>query len=151
MFTRARIAAGSAAAGALLLGAAAIAGLGWLPAAAEAAQSDSTGQQVRQVQPQPSPSPSPAVPHGPRGGRHRDPQQAQQMREQFLNRLAGNLGISRDQLVEGFRKTRVDMVNQAVTEGRLTREQADQIIQRIDSGRRPGGGPRPSAGLGRSS
>jgi hypothetical protein len=149
MFTRARIAAGSAAAGALLLGAAATAGLGWLPAAAEAAQSASTGQQVRQVQPQPSPSP--AVPHGPRGGRHRDPQQAQQMREQFLNRLAGNLGISRDQLVEGFRKTRVDMVNQAVTEGRLTREQADQIIQRINSGQRPGGGPRPSAGLGRSS
>jgi hypothetical protein len=149
MFTRARIAAGSAAAGALLLGAAATAGPGWLPAAAEAAQSDSTGQQVRQVQPQPSPSP--AIPHGPRGGRHRDPQQAQQMREQFLNRLAGNLGISRDQLVEGFRKTRVDMVNQAVTEGRLTREQADQIIQRINSGQRPGGGPRPSAGLGRSS
>ena len=151
MFTRTRVAAGSAIAGALLVGAVATGGFAQAPTAAQAAQLDPAGfEQLMQVTPQPSPSPSPK-PGGRQGPDHgrqqltpeqqqQRRQQMQQRREQYLNRLATNLGVDRSRLEEVFRQTKIDMVNQAVQEGRLTREQADQMIQRINSGQQPGPG-----------
>ena len=142
MYTRARIAAGSAVAGALLVGAVAIAGPAQSPPMARAAASDAAGQELLQVPPQPSPSP------GPRGPRHHKgsltPEQRQQMRQQFISRLAANLGVSESQLTDALKRTRIDMVNQAVQDGRVSREQADQIIQRINSGQGPARSPHPS-------
>lgn len=145
MFTRARIAAGSAVAGALLVGAVASSGLARSAEPAYAAWFDTAEQQVLQAQPQPSPQPGP---RGPRQGRESlTPEQKeqrraqmQQRREQWTNRLAANLGVSPERVTQAFRQTRIDMINQAVQDGRLTRERADQIIQRINSGQadRPG-------------
>jgi hypothetical protein len=52
----------------------------------------------------------------------------------FVTRLADRLGISEDELTTAVKDVEIDMVNQAVTDGRLTQEQADEIIQRIQDG-----------------
>ena len=150
MFTRTRIAAGSAVAGALLTGAAAFGGIFQTSTAEAARMSAVVQEQVAQAQPQPSPSP--ARPGRGRGGdkqAHRGgnltPEQRQQRHEQYRNRLAANLGVTPERLTQAFRQTHIDMVNQAVAEGRLTRQRADEIIQRINSGPGPDHGPRGGA------
>ena len=140
MFTRARIAAASAGAGLLLAGYVAGSTLGQSSAFAQVGAVDTAAaEQVAQVPPQPGP--------GRRGeGRPNwgDPQQReqwrqrrQQMREQFINRLAANLNVDRDRVVQALRQTRIDMINEAVRAGRITRERADRIIDRINSGQPP--------------
>ena len=145
MFTRARIAAASAGTGLLLAGYVAGSTLGQVPAFAQVAAVDTpAAEQVSQVPPQPSPKPG----AGRRGeGRPNwgDPQQReqrrqqhQQMREQFITRLAANLGIDRDRVVQALRQTRIDRVREAAAAGRITQEQAQRIIDRINSGQPPG-------------
>ena len=134
MFTRARIAAASAGAGLLLAGYVAGSALGQAPAFAQA--TGSALEQVAQVPPQPSPQPGPRDANRP--PKRWDPQQRQQMREQYLNRLAANLGIDRDRLVQALRQTRIDMVNEALRAGRITQERANRIIDRINSGQQSG-------------
>lgn len=152
MFTRTRIAAGSAVAGLVLTGAAALGGA-FQPSPAEAARMSAVIQeqgQVAQVQPSPSPSPSRSG-AGVKGdkqghrGANLTPEQRQQRQEQYRNRLAANLGVTPERLTLAFRQTHIDMVNQAVTEGRLTRQRADEIIQRINSGQGFGSGQRGGA------
>lgn len=140
MFNRARIVAGSVAAGLLLTGGVAVGGVVQPPTLAGAARLDPASPgQVMQVQPQPLPKPGRAD-RG-RRGENLTPEQRQQRKEQYRNRLAANLGVTPERLTQAFRQAHVDLINQAVTEGRLTREQADRKILRINSGQ-PGRGPR---------
>jgi polyhydroxyalkanoate synthesis regulator phasin len=95
-------------------------------------------EDVRQADPQPSPAPKPN-----RGGQgERRPgmnvQQREAMHQAYLNALAGRLGVSVDQLQAAMKQSRIDLINQAVSEGKLTREQADRMIQGIQNGTGPG-------------
>lgn len=47
----------------------------------------------------------------------------------FMDRLASNLGIGKDQLQAAVDKTRGQMLDDAVQQGRLTQDQADQLKQ----------------------
>lgn len=128
------------AAGASLALAAALIGAGLTsPSTSVLAATGTSGapgaEQVRQEAPAaPKPSPKPG-----RG----NPGDRQQHQEAYHNALAARLGISVDQLREAMKQAQIDTVNQAVTEGRLTREQADRMIQAIESGQRPGPGAGP--------
>ena len=145
MFTRARIAVASVGTGLLLAGYVVGSTLGQVPAFAQVAAVVDTpaAEQIAQVPPQPSPKPG-AGRRGDSRPNWGDPQQReqrrlqhQQMREQFITRLAANLGIDRDRVVQALRQTRIDRINQAVQDGKISRERADQIIQRINSGQPP--------------
>ncbi len=72
---------------------------------------------------------------GPGGGRVGD----------FVTKLADRLGISEDELTTAVKDVEIDMVNQAVEEGRLTEAQAAEMIDRIENGglRFPSDGQRP--------
>jgi hypothetical protein len=52
----------------------------------------------------------------------------------FLNALASKLGKTPDELRGAFKAAEHDMVNQALAAGRITKEQADRLNQRIDQG-----------------
>ena len=92
--------------------------------------------EIRQASPSPEPKPGQGDRRpGPRGG---DMQQRQQMHEAYLNALAARLGLSVDQLKEAQKQARIDLVNKAVAEGKLTQEQANRMIQAIQNGRGPG-------------
>ena len=134
MSTRTLFGAGAALIAVLVLGAAAI---GVLHNPGAAAATDLPEDEAFWQVPPPSPGPTGPRPGGPGMG----PERMRQRHDAFVNRLAANLGVTPDQLRQAMQKTRVDLINQAVQEGRLSREQADQIIQRINSGQRPGSGP----------
>lgn len=137
-----------AAAGASLALVAALVGTSLTTAATSAwAASTAPGlEQVRQATPpEPKPKPGPGDQRpGPRG----NAQHRQQMHEAYLNALAARLGLSVDQLKEAQKQARIDLINQAVAAGRLTQEQADRMIQAIQSGQGPGqpGQMRPGRG-----
>jgi polyhydroxyalkanoate synthesis regulator phasin len=129
-----------AAAGASLALVAAMVG-GSLSTATASAWAASTApglEQVRQASPAPEPKPKPGrrdQGQGPRGG---NMQQRQQMQEAYLNALAGRLGLTVDQLKEAQKQARIDLVNKAVADGKLTQEQANRMIQAIQNGQGPG-------------
>lgn len=56
----------------------------------------------------------------------------QQRAQDFLNDFASKLGKSPAEVVAAFKAAEKDRVAQAVKDGRLTQQQADQINQRID-------------------
>lgn len=58
----------------------------------------------------------------------------QQRLEDYLNRLAQNLGKSSDQLKAALKKTAIDEINQAVTDGKLNSDQAKKLIDAINNG-----------------
>ena len=137
-----------AAAGASLALVAAMVGgsLSTATASAWAASAAPGFEQVRQAPPSPEPKPKPGQRgqgQGPRGG---NMQQRQQMQEAYLNALAARLGLSVDQLKEAQKQARIDLVNTAVADGKLTQEQANRMIQAIQSGRGPGQGQQPGQG-----
>jgi AraC-like DNA-binding protein len=154
MFSRTRITAGLGLGCALVVAAVAVGGFLGQPTPVVAAKAEpGAGQASRQAVPTPGPS-------GP-GGRRTGPtrEQMQQRHEQFMNRVAANLGVEPARLREAFKQSRIDTVNQMVQEGRLSREQADRLIQRINQSQdfgvgpppgprpriaRPGAGPRPN-------
>lgn len=88
-------------------------------------------EQVRQTPPKPAPKPDRPRPSN---------EQREQMHQAYLSALAGRLGISVDQLKAAMQQTRIDQINQAVAAGKLDRARADQMIQAIQSGQRPGQG-----------
>jgi polyhydroxyalkanoate synthesis regulator phasin len=91
---------------------------------------------LRQASPSPEPKPKPgARDQRQRGG---SMQQRGQMHQAYLNALAGRLGLTAEQLDAAMKQARIDLVNQAVAEGRLTQEQANRMIQAIQSGQGPG-------------
>jgi hypothetical protein len=80
-------------------------------------------------------------------------QRHQEMEQQFIDALAKNLNMDASTVKAALEQTHKDMqaarieeIKQAVTDGKLTQEQADQIIQRMQQGPRGGsmmgpGGP----------
>lgn len=66
-----------------------------------------------------------------------------ELREGFLDGLATELGITRDQLDQAIRNASLDIVDAAVADGRITEEEAAHIRDAIESGKFPFfGGPR---------
>jgi len=57
-----------------------------------------------------------------------------QLRDQFLNSLAANLGVSRDQLNTALTKTLNSMIDKAVADGKITQSEADKIKSKIAAG-----------------
>ena len=150
MFTRKKVAAAGATAA--LAGALVIGGLSGPLAPVFAAQGDAGASiaSVRQTPPNPAPKPG----QGPGRGQPMTPEQRQQLQQQrqqaqqwYLDRVAANLGVSPQQLQDALQKTRIEQISQAVSEGKLSQDQANQLIQRINSGQAPlgfgppGGGP----------
>lgn len=70
----------------------------------------------------PTPTPTPAKP------------QAGSLWQDWLNRVARILGVTPDRLTEAFKQAGRETVQQAVQEGKLTQEQANRVLQRIDQG-----------------
>jgi hypothetical protein len=56
------------------------------------------------------------------------------LRQSFIDRLADKLGIASDDLESAITDTQVEMIDEAVTEGRLTDRQADVLRERAESG-----------------
>jgi hypothetical protein len=56
----------------------------------------------------------------------------------FLDSVAKHLGISSAELEDATRAAAIDQVDQALEEGRITQEQADELKSRIESGDFPG-------------
>ncbi|HVX31001.1 MAG TPA: hypothetical protein VHA53_11025 [Nitrolancea sp.] len=54
--------------------------------------------------------------------------------EEFLNRLANNLGISTDKLQQGLKTTADQEIDNAVANGRITQDQADKAKAQVDAG-----------------
>lgn len=54
--------------------------------------------------------------------------------QRFIAKLAANLGISEEQLQGAIKTTRLQLVDEAVAEGRMTPEQAERARQRIEEG-----------------
>lgn len=119
------------------------------PAFAAPGEAGTIGSILRQTPPNTPPNPAPKPGSGRGPGQQLTPeqqqrqQQHQQAQQEFHNRVAANLGISPQALQEAFKKARIDGVNQAVAQGKLSQDQANQIIQRINSGQAfgPGGHP----------
>lgn len=51
----------------------------------------------------------------------------------FLGRVAANLGVSEAKLIEAITQARLQMIDEAVQQGRLTQEQAEFMKQRISA------------------
>lgn len=58
----------------------------------------------------------------------------QQQIDDYINKLAANLGIDASKLKDAMKQTALDELDQAVKDGKLTQTQADNIRQRIESG-----------------
>lgn len=50
----------------------------------------------------------------------------------FISKLAGKLGVSEDELTTAIKDTRIEMLDEAVADGRLTQEQADRLKEKIN-------------------
>ena len=150
MFSQTRMTAGLGVACALLIAAVAVGSLLGQPAPVAAARAEPGADQALQ---QAVPTPGPGGPGGRRGAPNREQleqrrQQMLQQREQFRNRVAANLGVEPAKLLEAFKQARIDTVNQMVQEGRLSQEQGNRLIERINQSQDlgfgpPGPGPRP--------
>jgi hypothetical protein len=56
------------------------------------------------------------------------------LRDEFLQSLADELGISVDELTQALSNVALDMVDQAVADGRITEDEAAAVRERIASG-----------------
>lgn len=54
--------------------------------------------------------------------------------QDFVAKLAANLGIDQDELTTAIDTTKQQMLDEAVQEGKITQEQADKIAERKDRG-----------------
>ncbi len=70
---------------------------------------------------------------GPSAQAGTDQQSAADQCTQFRNDLAQRLNVSPDKLQQAFKDTAKDMVDQAVTNGKLTQQQAATLKQKIDN------------------
>ena len=55
-------------------------------------------------------------------------------REDFLNRLAENLGVSREDLDGAVDETQIEMIDQALADGRIDEEKAAELKERVANG-----------------
>ena len=58
--------------------------------------------------------------------------------DRFKQSLADNLGISVDELESALTQTQLEMIDQAVADGKLTEEEAADLREKIESGELPG-------------
>lgn len=58
-------------------------------------------------------------------------------RDEYLDALAANLGVSRDALDSALTDTALEMVDKAVADGKITQDEADNIKERINSSEFP--------------
>lgn len=65
------------------------------------------------------------------------PGKKQQLLDDFLSKLAANLGISVDQLKQALTTTGGQMLDQAVADGKITQAEADKIKTKMKSGDAP--------------
>ncbi len=70
-------------------------------------------------------------------------------RDNFLGRVAANLGVTLDQLKQAFKSAATQALDDAVANGDMTQEQADKIKAKIESGDGLGGARLPGGGQGR--
>src|SRR3989337_2402514 len=56
------------------------------------------------------------------------------LRDQFLDNLAGKLGVSRADLDTALSQTALDMVDKALADGKITDAEAQRIRAKINSG-----------------
>jgi uncharacterized protein YidB (DUF937 family) len=86
-------------------------------------------------------SPTPA----PSAGDDEGEEERERPLDRFLDRLAENLGISRDELDSTIDETQIELIDEAVAEGRLDEEKAEELKERIENGEPlfPFAGPRP--------
>ena len=54
-------------------------------------------------------------------------------RDRVIAKLAANLGVSVDDLVAAFKKTRLDLIDEAVAAGKITAEQAQAMKDRMEA------------------
>ncbi len=98
-----------------------------------------------------APSPTPTA--TPRAGQNNADRE--QRAQEFINRLAQNLGVSPDRLRDALKQTGLQEVDAALAAGRITAEQAQRAKDAINSGNLPhiggfpGGGHRGGPGGGR--
>lgn len=64
--------------------------------------------------------------------------QTDSTRSSFLDSVAKHLGISSEKLEDATKAAAVDQVDQALADGRITQEQADELKARIEAGDFPG-------------
>lgn len=70
------------------------------------------------------------------------PEAKQERRDEFLNELADNLGVSREALDKALSDTALSMVDKALADGKIMQDEADKIKAKIASGDFPFfGGP----------
>jgi uncharacterized protein YidB (DUF937 family) len=69
-------------------------------------------------------------------------------RDEYLDALAANLGVTREALDQALTDTALEMVDQALADGKITEEEAANIKERINSGDFPGMGFGPHVGFG---
>lgn len=50
----------------------------------------------------------------------------------FLSRVAANLGVEEERLIEAITQVRYQMIDEAVEQGRITQQQADRMKQQIE-------------------
>lgn len=132
-----------ATAGASLALAATLVGVGLTTASDAVFAAPAAPSIERFFQNNPAPGQQPGQPGQPgQGRRGPDMQQRQQQQQAYQSALAGRLGISVDQLNAAMKQARIDMINQAVQAGKLTQDQANRMIQAIQTGQRPQMGPR---------
>ncbi|MCC7371436.1 MAG: hypothetical protein IT306_23660 [Chloroflexi bacterium] len=81
-------------------------------------------------------------------------QQREAAQQRYIDALAKNLGMDSSTVKAALEQTQKDMqaariaeIKQAVTDGKLTQEQADQLIERIENGG-PGGPMMGGPGMG---
>ncbi len=55
-------------------------------------------------------------------------------RDDYLDALAANLGVSREALDQAFTDTALEMVDKALADGKITEDEATKIRERINSG-----------------
>ncbi|TAK60969.1 MAG: hypothetical protein EPO22_08840, partial [Dehalococcoidia bacterium] len=59
----------------------------------------------------------------------------QTVRQQFLDRLAQNLGVSTDQLTSALKTTELQTVDELLANDKITQAQADKLKDAINSGK----------------
>jgi hypothetical protein len=60
-----------------------------------------------------------------------------ELRGEFLDRLATELGVSREQLDQALENVSLDLVDEAVADGRITESEAERIREAIENGKIP--------------
>lgn len=64
-----------------------------------------------------------------------------ELRDDFLDRLAAELGVTREALDQAVENVSLDLVDEAVADGRITEDEAARIREAIESGKIPFFGP----------